>query len=49
MAVGKGSLSRVANKATKSDIVSLAPNNVVDLDLSAIAFKNVKDNAEMVN
>lgn len=47
MAVGKGSLNRVVSKAKKSEIVTLLPNTVVDLDISAIAFKKAADNGEM--
>ena len=47
MAVGKGSLNRVIAKAKKSEIVTLLPNSVVDLDISAITFKKVSDNEEM--
>ena len=47
MAVGKGSLNRVVAKVKKSEIVTLLPNNVVDLDVTAITFKKVTDNKEM--
>lgn len=47
MAVGKGSLNRVVAKTKKSEIVTLLPNNVVELDVSAITFKKVADNAGM--
>ena len=47
MAVGKGSLSRVVAKTNKSEIVTLLPNNVVDLDVSAVTFKKVVDNEGM--
>ena len=47
MAVGKGSLNRVVAKTKKSEIVTLLPNNVVDVEISAIKFSEVKDNALM--
>ncbi|MBQ4098994.1 MAG: ParB-like nuclease domain-containing protein [Clostridia bacterium] len=47
MAVGKGSLNRVVAKTKKSEIVTLLPNNVVDVELSAIKFTANKDNALM--
>ena len=47
MAVGKGSLNRVVAKAKKSEIVTLLPNSVVDLDINAINFKKVADNGAM--
>ena len=47
MAVGKGSLNRVVAKTKKSEIVTLLPNNVVDVEISAIKFNEVKDNALM--
>ena len=43
MAVGKGSLNRVVAKNKKNEIVSLIPNNVVDVDLSSISFKKATD------
>ena len=47
MAVGKGSLNRVVAKAKKSEIVTLLPNSVVDLEVSSIAFKKVAENGAM--
>jgi ParB-like chromosome segregation protein Spo0J len=47
MAVGKGSLNRVSLKNKKSEIVTLIPNNVVDIDVSAVSFKMVSDNEKM--
>ncbi|MBE5742014.1 MAG: hypothetical protein E7360_01690 [Clostridiales bacterium] len=49
MAVGKGSLNRVVAKTKKNDIVSLTPNNVVDVEVSAISFKKVAENEQMKN
>lgn len=46
MAVGKGSLKRVVANS-KKDIVSLATNSVVDLQLSSILFEEVVD-GEMI-
>ena len=48
MAVGKGSLNRVVAKAKKSEIVTLLPNSIVDLELSQINFKKVADNGAML-
>ena len=48
MAVGKGSLNRVVAKTKKSEIVTLLPNSIVDLELSQIAFKKAQDNQEML-
>ena len=47
MAVGKGSLNRVVAKTKKSEIVTLLPNTIVDLELSQISFKKVADNKAM--
>ena len=47
MAVGKGSLNRVVAKAKKSEIVTLLPNSVVDLEVSSIVFKKVAENGAM--
>ena len=48
MAVGKGSLNRVVAKAKKSEIVTLLPNTIVDLELSQITFKKAQDNQAML-
>ncbi len=48
MAVGKGSLNRVVAKAKKSEIVTLLPNTIVDLELSQISFKKAQDNQAML-
>ncbi|MBQ7373882.1 MAG: ParB-like nuclease domain-containing protein [Clostridia bacterium] len=47
MAVGKGSLNRVVAKSKKSEIVTLLPNNVVDVEISAIKFSPIKENSLM--
>lgn len=43
MAVGKGSLNRVISAGKKSEIVTLLPNNVVELEISSISFKKTDD------
>ena len=48
MAVGKGSLNRVVAKAKKSEIVTLLPNSIVDLEIAQINFKKVADNGAML-
>ena len=48
MAVGKGSLNRVVAKAKKSEIVTLLPNSIVDLEISQINFKKVAENSAML-
>ena len=50
MPVGKGSLKRAvsAKPQGKGEIISLADNNIVELEVNSLKFKKVKDNAVML-
>ena len=49
MAVGKGSLNRVLSAEKKSEIVTLLPNNVVELEISSISFKKTEDKKKITD
>ena len=49
MAVGKGSLNRVISAGKKSEIVTLLPNNVVELEISSISFKKTDDKKKITD